>query len=71
MYKLELLIKWKIHNVFHISLLEQDITRKKQADKTLPEPKKNLEFEVRDNKKYKVKAIIDSAVYNQQANDSK
>lgn len=29
--------------------------------------KPKAEFKIRDNKKYKVKAIIDSAVYNQQA----
>ncbi len=38
-------------------------------DKTLPEPEKEVEFETRDNKEYEVKAIIDSAVYGQQAND--
>ncbi len=38
-------------------------------DKALPEPEKDLEFEARGNKKYEVKAIIDSAVYGQQAND--
>ncbi len=38
-------------------------------DKALPEPEKEFEFQARDNKEYKVKAIIDSAVYGQQAND--
>ena len=47
-------------------LLEQDTTRKRQVDKALLEPKK--EFEAGDNKEYEVKAIIDSAVYDQQAN---
>ncbi len=36
-------------------------------DKALPEPEK--EFEAGDNKEYEVKAIIDSAVYGQQANN--
>ncbi len=36
--------------------------------KALPEPEK--EFEARDDKEYEVKAIIDSAVYGQQANNS-
>ncbi len=49
-------------------LLEQDITKKERVDKALPEPKKDVEFEVRGNKEYKVEAIIDSAVYGQQAN---
>ena len=32
-YKLELPKRWKIHDVFHVSLLEQDTTRKKRMDK--------------------------------------
>ena len=39
-------------------------------DKALPKLEKNLEFEAIGNKKYKVKAIIDSVVYNQQINNS-
>ena len=31
-YKLELPKKWRIHDVFHGSLLEQDITRKARVD---------------------------------------
>ncbi len=50
-----------------MSLLEQDTTRKGRVNKALPEPEK--EFEIGDNKEYEVKAIIDSAVYNQQANN--
>ncbi len=38
-------------------------------NKALPEPEKELEFEPEGNKEYEVKAIIDSAVYGQQAND--
>ncbi len=49
-------------------LLEQDITRKKRVDKVLPEPEKDVKFEAKGNKEYKVKPIIDSAVYDQQAN---
>ncbi len=60
-------MNWKIHNVFHVSLLEQDTTRKRRVDKALPEPEK--EFEVGDNKKYEVEAIIDNAIYGQQSND--
>ncbi len=50
-----------------MSLLEQDTTRKGRVDKALPEPEK--EFEAGDNKEYEVEAIIDSAVYGQQANN--
>ncbi len=38
-------------------------------NKALPEPEKELEFEVGDNKEYEIEAIIDSAMYNQQANN--
>ncbi len=38
-------------------------------NKALSEPEKALEFKAGDNKEYDVKAIIDSAVYGQQAND--
>ncbi len=52
-----------------MSLLEQDTIRKGQVDKALLEPEKEIEFEAGDNKEYEVEAIIDSAVYDQQAND--
>ena len=32
-YKLELPRKWKIHDIFHVLLLEQDTTRKERVDK--------------------------------------
>ncbi len=43
--------------------------RRGQVDKALLELEKDLEFEVRDDKKYEVEAIIDSAVYGQHANN--
>lgn len=66
-YKLELSSKWKIHDVFHVLLLEQDTIRKGQVvNNALLESER--EFDTENNKKYKVKAIVDSAVYDQQAN---
>ena len=62
-YKLQLPKKWKVHNVFHMSLLEQNTTKKGRVNK------KVLELDVgnEDSKEYKVEAIWDSAVY---ANES-
>ena len=39
-------------------------------NKTLSELEKELKFEAKDNKQYEVKAIIDSAIYGQQANNN-
>ena len=56
-YKLELPKRWRIHDVFHVSLLEQDITRKERVDEQV------TELEAGDSKEYKVEAIQDSALY--------
>lgn len=68
-YKLELPTKWKIHNVFYISLLEQDITRKRQVNQNNTHVLLELEreFEAGNNKKYKVESIIDSVIYGKKA----
>ena len=58
-YKLELPKKWRIHDVFHISLLEQDTTKKGRVNDT----QLNFEFEAGDDKEYEVDGIRDSAVY--------
>ena len=60
-YKLEYPRKWKIYDVFHVSLLEQDTTRKGRIDKEV----RQMEFNAGDNNngKYEVEAIWDSAVY--------
>ena len=39
-------------------------------NKALPEPEKDVKFEAEDNKEYEFEAIIDSAVYDQQANSN-
>ena len=60
-YKLELSRNWRIYNVFHVSLLEQDTT-KKGREFSVPE------FEPGDDdKEYEVEAIRDSAVYAKEA----
>ena len=49
-----------------MSLLKQNISRKRRVDnKTLSDLDKDIEFEARGNKKYKVKAIIDKIVNGQ------
>ena len=59
-YKLELPKKWRIHDVFHVSLLEQDTTKKGRVNDT----QLDFEFEAgNDNKEYEVDGIRDSAVY--------
>ena len=59
-YKLEIPKKERMHDVFHISLLEQDITRKVQVDKEV----RQIEFDADDNNgEYKVEAIWDSTIY--------
>ena len=44
--------------------------KKGRVNKALPELEKELEFEASGNKDDKVKAIIDHAVYDQQASNS-
>ena len=58
-YKLEFPKKWKVHNVFHMSLLEQNITKKKRVDEDVTE----LDTSNDKSGKYKVEAICDSMVY--------
>ena len=54
---MELPKKWKIYDVFYISLLEKDTTRKERVDNEIELDAGN------DSGKYKVETIRDSAVY--------
>ena len=61
-YKLELPKKWRIHDVFHVSLLEQDNTRKRRVDD------ENVELDTDDkNGKSGMEAIWDSKVYTRES----
>ena len=60
-YKLELPKQWRIHKIFYVSMLEQDIIKKGRVDE---KTEMQLEFEAGgDNKKYEMEGICDSAVY--------
>ena len=50
---LKLIKKWRIPNVFHVSLLEQDTTRKERVDENVTK----LEFNVGNSKEYEIEAI--------------
>ena len=58
-YKLELPKKWKIHDVFHVLLLEQDTMKKGQVKDT----QLDFEFKAGDDKEYEVDSIRNSTVY--------
>ena len=48
-----------MHNIFHVSLLEQDKTRKERVDKRV----KELELKAGNSEEYEIEAIWDSAVH--------
>ena len=58
-YKLKLSKKWRVHNVFHMSLLEQDTIKKGQVSKAVPK----LDAGNKNSKEYEIEAIWDSIVY--------
>ena len=56
--KLEFLKKWRIYDVFHVSLLEQDTLRKERLNENA------TELDASNNSgKYEVKVIWDSILY--------
>lgn len=59
-YKLELPKKCSIYNIFHILLLEQDITRKKQMLNNI------AKLDVDNSKRYKIEAIQDHKIYSRE-----
>ena len=59
-YKLELPKKWKIHDVFHVSLFEQDTTRKERVD---DENAEELDASNKRVGEYELERIWDSVVY--------
>lgn len=61
-YKFELFTKWKIHNVLHLILLQQDKLKKKQVNKIV-----EIKFDKVKYKEYKVTAIEDSIIHNKAA----
>lgn len=65
-YTLEQPANQRIHDVFPISLPEQDITKNGRVNKLL---KLKLELDIGEDKKYKVDVIKDSAIYKKAAKD--
>ena len=59
-YKVELPKRWKIHDVFHVLLLEQNTTRKRRVNKKVFQ----LEIETSNSNKYKMEAIQNSVINN-------
>ena len=59
-YKLELHTRWRIHNVFHVSLLEPNIQNELEGQaQTRPEPE-----EIKGDLEYEVEKIVNSEIRN-------
>lgn len=66
-YKLELLAKQRIHDIFYILMLEQNIIRKGQVNKVNKLLKLKPEFYKKNNKEYQLGATYNSRVYVKEA----
>ncbi len=66
-YKLELSTSWRIYDVFYILFQKKDTIKKRQVNNALEKLEK--EFEAGKDKEYKVKAIIDNAMYSKEINN--
>ena len=62
-YKLKLPKKWKVHNMFYVSLLEQNITKKRKVSEKVAK----LDTGNKNSKEYKMETIWDSVVYAREA----
>lgn len=60
-YKLILLTKYKIYDIFYILLFEPDITRKRQINKLL-KLEKDVNLDIGKDKEYKIKIIKNSII---------
>ena len=61
-YKLELPKKWRIHDIFHVSLLEQDSIKKGRVDNN------ETKLDAGNNsREYKIEAFRDSTVYTRES----
>lgn len=66
-YCLQLLSCWHIHDVFHVSFLEKNTTRREEADHKMKQLQ--LKFEDDNSEKFEVEGIQNSAVYAQESED--
>lgn len=67
-YRLKLPTKWRIHHVFHVLLLERDVTRREMVDQKIAN---QLEFEEEKQPEQEVDSIIDRMVFAERAIDGR
>ena len=66
-YKFKFFSKWRIHSVFHVSLLERLVKRNEAVDLKIAD---QLEFEEREKPEQEVDSIIDRMIFAEEAIDS-